>query len=266
LEKQEIAHLLTGLRADGEQLPGKQVQRPARSVASVFGLDDSGLPSAEQVGHVLAGQRADGQVPVDATGQALPDKVIDGARHRFLSAYGIPSGQDPTAEQTDRIKAGRMASGVTANAADVRWALAAVKRPTAYVELVWSADKSVSAAWALGGDAERALIQAAHKDAVEFANGYVASVLGQTRRGKGGTETERGEVAWTSPMHFTARPTAEIARTDDQGEGFTEFQAVPVRNADPQLHSHTIMFNAVLCRDGHVGALDLDQLNGRVQH
>jgi hypothetical protein len=132
LEKQEIAHLLTGLRADGEQLPGKQVQRPARSVASVFGLDDSGLPSAEQVGHVLAGQRADGQVPVDATGQALPDKVIDGARHRFLSAYGIPSGQDPTAEQVDHIAHGRMASGVTANAADVRWALAAVKRPTAY--------------------------------------------------------------------------------------------------------------------------------------
>jgi TrwC relaxase/AAA domain len=126
------------------------------------------------------------------------------------------------------------------------------------------ADKSVSAAWALGGDAERALIQTAHAHAVEFANAYVSSVLGQTRRGKGGTETERGEVGWISVQHFTSRPTAEVARTDEQGEGFTEFAAIPVRSPDPQIHSHVVMLNAVLCRDGHIGSLDLDQLAGRV--
>ena len=263
LKAEELANLLTGLRADGEAIDGKQIQKPMRSVGAVFGLDGDGLPSAEQVERIVAGRRADGQAPVDGDGQALPDTVVDGARKRFLAAYGV-SGREPTADEIDHIRAGRMAAGVDANVADVQWSLAAVKRPTAYVELVWSADKSVSAAWALGGDAERALIQAAHKDAVEFANAYVGSVLGQARRGKGGREIEHGAVAWTSTMHFTSRPTAEIARTDNQGQDYTEFASVPVRSPDPQLHSHTVMPNAVLCRDGHVGSLNLDELNGRI--
>jgi hypothetical protein len=263
LEAEELANLLTGLRADGAVIDGKQVQKPMRSVGAVFGLDGDGLPTSEQVEHVLQGKRADGLVPVDADGQALPETVVDGARKRFLAAYGV-SGRESSSDDINHIKAGRMVSGVNANVADVRWSLAAVKRPTAYVELVWSADKSVSAAWALGGDAERALIQAAHKDAVEFANAYVGSVLGQARRGQGGREIEHGAVAWTSTMHFTSRPTAEIARTDSQGQDYTEFASIPVRSPDPQLHSHTVMPNAVLCRDGHVGSLNLDELNGRI--
>ena len=47
-----FAAALTGLQANGEAIDGKQVQRPMRSVAAVFGLDDAGLPSAEQVEHV----------------------------------------------------------------------------------------------------------------------------------------------------------------------------------------------------------------------
>jgi hypothetical protein len=264
LDKPEIAHLLSGLRADGDAIAGKQIQRPTRSVASVFGLDDDGLPSADAVEAVLRGKRADGLAPVDASGQTLPDTVVDGARKRFLAAYGV-SGRDPTAEQLDHIKAGRMASGVGANAADVHWKLAATKMPTAYLEMVWSADKSVSAAWALAGtEAERALIQHAHRDATEFAMAYATDVLGHTRRGGDGDRIETGETAWFSVMHFTSRPTAEIARTDEQGQPYTEFQAVPVRNADPQLHTHAILLNAVLTRDGHVGSMDFDRLTGRV--
>jgi hypothetical protein len=178
--------------------------------------------------------------------------------------YGV-SGREPTDEQIAHIKAGRMASGVNANAADVQWKLQATKMPTAYVEMVWSADKSVSAAWALAGtEAERALIQHAHRDATEFAMAYASDVLGHTRRGAEGDRIEKGATAWFSVMHFTSRPTAGIARTDEQGHSYTEFQAVPVRNADPQLHTHSILLNAVLTPDGHIGSMDLDQLAGRV--
>ncbi len=264
LDRQAITHLLSGLRTDGEVIAGKQIQKPTRSVASVFGLDEGSLPSVDAVEAILQGKRADGLAPMNATGQALSDTVVDGARKRFLAAYGV-SGREPTAEQLDHIKAGRMASGVNANAADVQWKLQATKMPTAYVEMVWSADKSVSAAWALAGtEAERALIQHAHRDATEFAMAYASDVLGHTRRGAEADRIETGATAWFSVMHFTSRPTAEIARTDEQGQSYTEFQAVPVRNADPQLHTHSILLNAVLTPDGHIGSMDLDQLAGRV--
>ena len=98
--RQAITHLLSGLRADGEAIAGKQIQKPTRSVASVFGLDDDGLPSADAVEAILQGKRADGLAPMDATGQALSDTVVDGARKRFLAAYGV-SGREPTDEQID---------------------------------------------------------------------------------------------------------------------------------------------------------------------
>ena len=220
LEKKEIAHLLTGFRADGDAIAGKQIQKPTRSVSEVFGLTDDGVPQTAAVDYILSGKRADGQAPVDAAEQPFSDKVIIGARKRFLAAYGV-SGREPTANDIDHIKAGRMASGVSANAADIRWKLDATKQPTAFLEMVWSADKSVSAAWALAvTEAERALIQHAHRDATEFAMGYATDVLGHTRRGAEGDRIEKGATAWFSVMHFTSRPTAEIARTDDQGQPY----------------------------------------------
>ena len=44
----EIANLLTGLRTDGQPIDGKQMQKPIRSVADVFGLDEKALPSADR--------------------------------------------------------------------------------------------------------------------------------------------------------------------------------------------------------------------------
>ena len=37
-----------------------------------------------------------------------------------------------------------------------------------------------------------------------------------------------------------------------------------MRNADPQLHTHSILMNTVLTPDGHIGSMDLDQLAGRI--
>jgi len=47
LTRSELAHLLSGLRADGEALPGRQLQKPMKSVAEVFGLDAKALPTAD---------------------------------------------------------------------------------------------------------------------------------------------------------------------------------------------------------------------------
>ncbi len=263
----EIANLLAGLRADGQPIEGKQVQKPIRSVGEVFGLDEKVLPSAEAVERVLAGRRADGEAPTGSKGAELPDTVVRGARRRFLAAYGLPSGQEPTEDQVAHMKAGRTVNGLDGNAGDILWALNATKQPIAFVDMVWKADKSVSVAWALAHtEAERSIIRQAHDDAVAFAMTYVEDQLGYVRRGKKGIGgVQRGTLTYMTFNHYTARPTAEIARTDEEGLAYTEFADVPMRHADPLIHTHAPMLNAVLTADGHIGSMDLDRLDGLVK-
>ncbi|MBS0641928.1 MAG: relaxase domain-containing protein, partial [Proteobacteria bacterium] len=267
LTQAEVGHLLSGLRADGQAIEGKQVQAPMRSVAAVFGLDEKTLPSADAVERVLAGRRPDGEAPMDAKGAALADTIVQGARKRFLAAYGMSSGQEPTGDQIAHMKAGRTVTGLTANASDVLWKLNATKQPVAFVDMVWKADKSVSVAWALANtEAERSIIRQAHDDAVAFAMTYVEDQLGYVRRGKEGAGgSERGALTYMIFRHYTARPTAEIARTDEQGQAYTEFAEVPLRRADPLIHTHAPLLNAVMTADGHIGSLDLDRLDGLVK-
>ena len=265
----EIAHLLTGLRADGQAIEGKQIQKPMRSVAAVYGLDDARLPSGGDVEHVLAGRRADGEAPqeADGNGAPLPDTVIQGARRRLLAAYGIASGQEPSEAQIANMKAGRTANGGILDVGDVVWKLKATKSPIAYVDMIWSADKSVSVAWALANtEAERSMIQQAHKDAVASVMAYAEDLLGYTSKGKAAKDgVEKGSVTWLTFDHYTARPTAEIARIDSNGNTYTDFQDVPMRKADMQLHTHATMLQAVLTHSGRIGSMDLDKLDGLVK-
>lgn len=135
----------------------------------------------------------------------------------------------------------------------------------AYVDLTFSADKSVSVAWAFAPtDAERAIVWQAHRDAVESALSYVAGELGRARRGKGGRGgVEHGDVGWIAFDHFASRPTVEIARTDALGRPYTELATLKVAG-DPQLHTHVLIPNVVLTRSGRLGSMDLDRLEGRV--
>jgi hypothetical protein len=89
----ELAHLLAGARADGQAVADRQIQRPMKSVAEVFGLDPAALPTPEGIDHVLGGRRADGEAPRSAKGNGEPfsEQVVDGARKRFLTAYGLPA-------------------------------------------------------------------------------------------------------------------------------------------------------------------------------
>ena len=75
----------------------------------------------------------------------------------------------------------------------------------------------------------------------------VSRRLGWTRRGAGSAEEVPGEIAWVACQHYTSRPEAS---------GTT---------ADPNIHSHVLIRNAVLTPDGHIGAIDSMRLNGIVK-
>ena len=75
----------------------------------------------------------------------------------------------------------------------------------------------------------------------------VSQRLGWTRRGAGSTEEMPGEIAWVACQHYTARPEALGTA------------------ADPNVHTHVLIRNAVLTADGHIGAIDSMRLNGAVK-
>ena len=262
----EVAGLLAGRRADGAEIEGRQLQRPMRALTEVFGLDGRHVPSAGQIANILDGKRADGHAPYDRDGNALADDVVAGARKRFLAAYG--AGRDATDEQLAHIRQGHTANGLQPDEAAGKRALNATKAPIAYADLIWSAHKSVSVAWALAEtQAERSALEQAHNRAVAGAMSYVEHFLGVTRLGKAGSGgTARGETAWLEFRHYASRPTMEFAQTDKAtGEAYTEFVEVRAKTADPQLHSHTPMLNLVRTEDGKIGAIDWDLLAGRTK-
>jgi hypothetical protein len=144
--------------------------------------------------------------------------------------------------------------------------LTATRARIGYVDLCWSADKSVSLAWAMAPtEAERNIIAQAHKDAVGSALRYVEAEVGRARKGKGGRDGhDAGRIGWVSFDHYASRPTVEVARTDPAtGQAYTELVTLKVAG-DPQLHTHVAIPNVVLTEDGRVGSLDLQRLKGRV--
>jgi hypothetical protein len=269
LTQAELARLLGGLRADGERIEGKQIQRPMKSVVEVFGLDAKRLPTPDEIDRILTSQRSDGAPSRSAEGNGAPfsDMVVEGARKRFLAAYGMPSQTELGPEHIEQIKAGRSATGRFLDEGDVLRKLNATKSPLTYTDCIWSADKSVSVAWALAPtEAERQIIILAHRDAVAASMAYLESHLGFTKRGKAGRDgLEPGVTTWVTADHYTSRPTAEIAMTSKDGERYTEFETIPMRTPDPQIHSHALLLNAVLTESGHIGSMDLDMLDGLVK-
>lgn len=264
----EIAQLLAGNRADGAPIPGKQVQRETRSLADELGLDAGRAPSSEEIGRVLAGCRAD-------DGAALPEARAGVLRSRLLALYGAAEGATEEAgglgsslspEALAHVQTGRRVDGGAVRLGPLLEGLGATRARIGYVDLCWSADKSVSLAWAMAPtEAERNLIAQAHKDAVGSVLRYVEAEVGRARRGKAGRDGfDPGRIGWVSFDHYASRPTVEVARTDRlTGQAYTELVTLKVAG-DPQLHTHVAIPNVVLTEDGRVGALDLGRLKGRV--
>ncbi|MFC7556427.1 relaxase domain-containing protein [Pseudoroseomonas wenyumeiae] len=129
----------------------------------------------------------------------------------MAAALGIDAHRIPTVEQVSQILAGQRADGTPLQTNSNAGA-----RSVSYIDLCFSAPKSVSLAWAFAPtEAERATILQAHRDAVDASLRYVARDIGVARRGDGGKAgSEAGQIAWINFEHFTARPTAEVKRAD----------------------------------------------------
>lgn len=99
-------------------------------------------------------------------------------------------------------------------------------------DMTFSAPKSVSVLWALSPENERQIIEDAQRNAVIKATKYLEQNAAWARRGKGGRIRERTAGLLTAQFdHHTSR------------------------DLDPQLHTHTFIFNLAPRRDGSWGAI-----------
>ena len=108
-------------------------------------------------------------------------------------------------------------------------------------DLVFAAPKSVSLAYALGGDAVRSEVLAAHEAAVTAALGLLERHAAYVRRGRNGVilEPAAGIVV--------ARFDHELARRVEHADGTV--------TTDPHLHTHCALLGKALSRDGGWRAL-----------
>jgi conjugative relaxase-like TrwC/TraI family protein len=94
-------------------------------------------------------------------------------------------------------------------------------------DLTFSAPKSVSLLWGLGGPVAAVEVRAAHREAVAAALGYLQREACWTRRGAGGSEFVRGNGYLAAGyLHRSSRA------------------------GDPQLHTHILVANATKGPDG----------------
>jgi TrwC relaxase len=201
---------------------------------------------------------ASGQAP---EGRALSEQRIASALRQFRTAIGVPEGRDATLEEIQRVADGRI------DVVDYRNKITATAPPVGFVDLTFSADKSVSICYALAPtEAERAILLSAVHAATDDAMAYAENVLGVARRGAGGLgEAQPAELAHIGFQHYTSRPATDIVRLDAQGREYTDTRSVPGGMSDVNLHQHRIVMSSVMTKDGHIGSLDLSRLRGEVK-
>lgn len=257
----ELAHLMDNRTAQGNTIDGKKTHRAHRSVAATFGLDERALPTVEAIRHVLGGKRADGAAPVDEQGKAIAEPAIQSAIRKFRTAMGVPATRETTDAEIQNVADGRI------NVGEYRKHINATAPPVGYVDIVWSADKTVSSAWSLSPtEAEAEIIRSWVREASAFQMAYLETQIAVARSGAGGSgPTEPAHMAWVSTEHVDARPTVDIVRRDAEGQEFTQSADVPSPRFDPQLHVHNPVFASILTDSGRVSSLNLDLLEGEVK-
>jgi phage/plasmid primase-like uncharacterized protein len=189
------------------------------------------------------------------------------------AALGITPGKMLTEEELANLLSGRRADGaeLPGHQRSVRTYAAGEeggqdRARISYMDLTFSAPKSVSLAWAFAEtDAERNSILQAHRDARDATLRYIEAEVGKAGFGHGGREGEEpGHLAWITADHFTSRPTVSITRPDPvTGITATELHSLKVAG-DPQLHTHCIMPNLMLTESGRVVSINRDLFDGRI--
>jgi conjugative relaxase-like TrwC/TraI family protein len=121
-------------------------------------------------------------------------------------------------------------------------ALGRPNRRVPALDLTFSAPKSVSVAWALGGGEIAREIVGAHQAAIASAVGYLEREAVFVRRGhNGGERLVGGGLVGAAFRHRTSRA------------------------GDPQLHTHVVVANAAQGPDGRWSALDARHLYGQAR-
>jgi conjugative relaxase-like TrwC/TraI family protein len=145
-----------------------------------------------------------------------------------IASEGLAMPALPTRQEAANLIGGLTASGD---------AIPVLARQNGSLDIGFSPHKSISVAWALGPDTEKAQMLPAHRIAADAAMRQVAAEIGFRRLGHGGSGGwHPGHIAWLSYDHFTARPT-------------------PGQPADMNVHTHYLIPNAVFCEDGSVGSI-----------
>lgn len=109
-----------------------------------------------------------------------------------------------------------------------------LRRPSSAYDLTYSVPKSISAAWAIADAGTRRQIRAAYDASVEAIVAYMAANAVMSRKGTNGVE----------------------AIDVPDGAAVARFDHYTSRAGDPQLHSHLLVMNRVLCSDGKWRTLD----------
>lgn len=194
-----------------------------------------------------------------AVAETHPDMI------RLHRAFGVKEPGKITEAERAHILAGKMADGGEIDIRAFREAMTHSRTPIGYIDFTWSADKSVSIAWAFAPtEAERNLIAAAHKRAVSAAMRELEREIGQARKGAGGKDgAEPGHIGWITFDHYAARPTLELVKRNPDGTAETELVSMKVAG-DPQLHTHVTAMNVVLTDSGRVGSLHTAKMKNRI--
>lgn len=98
-------------------------------------------------------------------------------------------------------------------------------------DLTFSLPKSAGVLWAVGTEAQRKAIDAAHRGAVEAALGYVQDEAAFSRVGRGGVGREKAGLVVAAFHHSTSRL------------------------LDPQPHTHCLVINACVRENGSTGTV-----------
>ncbi len=261
LKPDEVACLLNGQRADGGAIGGRVRRASSLPLAQIFGLDAAKAPTRAQLEQMLAGR--------NASGEALSAEEAERAIRRLLSGLGVKD-KSPSPEQRAYILAGRDGEGREVTAREYRTLLEAAKMRIGYIDLTFSAPKSLSIAWAFAPTkAEQAMLHQAHWGAIDNVMAVIEHEIGRASIGDAAKRGyEAGSIGWVTFDHYAARPTVEIVRDDERGEPVTELHTLTGTQGrapgDMQMHTHVALFNIVETPSGRVGSINLALLEGRI--
>lgn len=261
LKPDEVACLLNGQRADGGTIEGRVQRASSLPLAQIFGIDAARMPTHEQLARMLAGRKVNDE--------ALPAEEAGRAVSRLLSGLGVKD-KTLSPEQRTHILAGRDADGRGLSARQYRSIFEAAKMRIGYIDLTFSAPKSLSIAWAFAPTkAEQAMLHQAHRDAIDSVMAVIEHEIGRASIGDAAKRGyEAGSIGWVSFDHYAARPTVEIVRENEQGRPITELHTLTGTQGrapgDMQMHTHVAVFNIVETPSGRVGSINLALLEGRI--